>query len=56
MPERFFTAAEVAGSLDRARWDVLVAEAASRSATGHGGDTILVHDAVLRAQRRPAPR
>jgi cyclopropane fatty-acyl-phospholipid synthase-like methyltransferase len=51
-PERFFTAGEVATSLDPATWEVLVAEARSRPAHQHEGHDITVHDAVLRARRR----
>ena len=50
-PERFFTAGEVAESLDHG-WDVLVAEARPRPAAVHEGHDITVHDAVLRARRR----
>jgi len=50
-PERFFTAAEVAESLDDG-WDVVVAEARPRPAAVHEGHDITVHDAVLRARRR----
>ena len=51
-PERFFTAAEVAAALDRATWQVLVAEARPRPAHQHEGEHIEVHDAVVRARRR----
>jgi SAM-dependent methyltransferase len=51
-PERFFTAGEVAASLDPATWEVLVAEARPRPAHQHEGHDITVHDAVLRARRR----
>jgi SAM-dependent methyltransferase len=50
-PERFFTAGEVAESLDEA-WDVVVAEPRPRPAAVHEGHGITVHDAVLRARRR----
>lgn len=50
-PERFFTADEVAGSLDPAVWEVLVAEARPRPAHEHEGRDIQVHDAVIRARR-----
>jgi SAM-dependent methyltransferase len=50
-PERFFTARQVAESLDDG-WDVLVAEARPRPAHVHEGEDITVHDAVLRARRR----
>jgi SAM-dependent methyltransferase len=51
-PERFFTAGEVAESLDDG-WDVVVAEARPRPAAVHEGHDITVHDAVLRARKRP---
>jgi SAM-dependent methyltransferase len=51
-PERFFTPDEVAGSLDPATWEVLVAEARPRPAHQHEGEHIEVHDAVVRARRR----
>lgn len=54
-PDRFFTAAEVAGALDPAAWEVLVAEARPRPAHQHEGEHITVHDAVVRAHRR-SPR
>jgi SAM-dependent methyltransferase len=50
-PERFFTAAAVAESLDDG-WDIVVAEARPRPAHVHEGEDITVHDAVLRARRR----
>ena len=49
-PERFFTANEVAESLDEA-WEVLVAEPRTRPAAVHEGHDITVNDAVLRARR-----
>ena len=51
-PERFFTAQEVAASLDADEWEVLVAEARPRPAAVHEGHDITVHDAVVRARRR----
>ncbi|GAA4632277.1 class I SAM-dependent methyltransferase [Actinoallomurus vinaceus] len=50
--ERFFTAEEVAADLDPDRWDVVVAEARPRPATGDDGQEVTIHDAVLRARRR----
>ncbi|PRX99069.1 class I SAM-dependent methyltransferase [Allonocardiopsis opalescens] len=46
------TTAELAAGLDPGRWDLAVAETRSREA-GHGGRTVTIHDAVLRARRRP---
>jgi SAM-dependent methyltransferase len=51
-PDLFFTAEEVASSLDPAGWDVLLAEARPRPAAAHEGDVSTVHDAVLVARRR----
>ncbi|REF00840.1 class I SAM-dependent methyltransferase [Thermomonospora umbrina] len=51
-PEVHFTAREVAAGLDPHLWDVVVAEARSRSTTDHDGHEITLHDAVLRARRR----
>jgi hypothetical protein len=48
----FFTAEEVADSLDGGQWDVLVTEARPRTAGEHEGAGITVRDAVLRARRR----
>lgn len=47
------TAEEVAASLDPDRWDIIVAEARTRSVTNHGGHRSTLRDAVLRARRRP---
>jgi SAM-dependent methyltransferase len=51
-PELYFTAEEIAADLDADRWDVVVAEARPRPATGHDGQEVTLHDAVLRARRR----
>lgn len=47
----FFTAAALAAALDPASWQVLVAESRPRSSTNHDGETITIHDEVLRAVR-----
>jgi 2-polyprenyl-3-methyl-5-hydroxy-6-metoxy-1,4-benzoquinol methylase len=52
-PEVYFTAEEVAASLDPDRWDIAVAEARPRSATDHDGHEITLRDAVLRARKHP---
>jgi SAM-dependent methyltransferase len=52
-PDLFFTAEELAGSLDAHEWDILVADARPRSAIHPEGREITIHDAVLRARRRP---
>jgi 2-polyprenyl-3-methyl-5-hydroxy-6-metoxy-1,4-benzoquinol methylase len=51
--EVYFTAEEVAASLDPDHWDIAVAEARSRSVTDHDGHEITLRDAVLRARKRP---
>lgn len=51
-PELFFTAADVAASLAREEWDVLVSEALPRSAADQDGRSVTVRDAVLMARRR----
>jgi hypothetical protein len=48
----FFTAEEVASSLDPGDWEVVVAEARPRPAHAHEGDVATVHDAVVVARRR----
>jgi SAM-dependent methyltransferase len=53
MPEMFFTAEQVADSLDPARWEVLVADARPRPATDPECREITIRDAVLRARKRP---
>ncbi|MHA7305463.1 class I SAM-dependent methyltransferase [Arthrobacter sp. TMN-49] len=50
--DMFFTAREIADSLDPTQWDVVVAESRPRSAAGHDGESITIHDEVLRATRR----
>jgi SAM-dependent methyltransferase len=52
-PEVYFTAGDAAGSLDPQRWDIIVDAVRPREATDPEGRTVTVHDAVLRAQRRP---
>ncbi|MEU7484332.1 class I SAM-dependent methyltransferase [Streptomyces sp. NPDC042319] len=51
--EVHFTAEEIAADLDPARWEIVVAEARTRSVTGHGGQELTLEDAVLRARKRP---
>jgi SAM-dependent methyltransferase len=50
--ERFFTASDVAASLDPQGWDITVCEARPRPTLDPQGRTITIHDAVLMAQRR----
>lgn len=52
-PDLYFTAAEVAASLDPTDWKVDVAAARPRAATGRNGEAITIHDEVLRAVRLP---
>lgn len=52
-PDRFFTAEEVAAGLDPDQWDVLVADTRPRPAHVHDDREVTIHDAVLRARRRP---
>lgn len=53
LPELFFTASDVAGSLDPEQWEILVSAARARRATDHEGRSVTISDAVLRARRRP---
>ncbi|TFV62473.1 UNVERIFIED_ORG: methyltransferase domain-containing protein [Bacillus sp. AZ43] len=53
VPGMFFTAEEIAESLDGDAWDVRVADTVERPAGSHEGDVATVHDAVLVAGRRP---
>lgn len=46
------TAEQVAASLDPERWEIVVAEARTRTATHHGRE-LTVRDTVLRARKRP---
>jgi 2-polyprenyl-3-methyl-5-hydroxy-6-metoxy-1,4-benzoquinol methylase len=50
-PDMFFTAGEIAATLQGAQWRVHAEEARPRAAAGADGTTVTVHDAVLRAQR-----
>jgi SAM-dependent methyltransferase len=47
-----WTAADLAASLDDG-WTIEVAEARPREATDPEGNTVTIHDAILRARRRP---
>jgi thioredoxin reductase/2-polyprenyl-3-methyl-5-hydroxy-6-metoxy-1,4-benzoquinol methylase len=51
-PDMFFTAEEVASSLDADDWAVVVAEARPRPAHAHEGEVATVHDAVVVARKR----
>jgi thioredoxin reductase/SAM-dependent methyltransferase len=50
-PDMFFTAEEVASSLEPDDWEVVVAEARPRPAHAHEGDVATVQDAVVVARR-----
>lgn len=49
--ELFFSAVEVAAALDTSLWEVLLTGSRPRPATGHGGETITIHDEIMRAVR-----
>lgn len=51
-PGTHVTAEEIAAVLDPDRWDIVVAAARSRTAAGHDGNEITLHDAVLRARKQ----
>jgi SAM-dependent methyltransferase len=52
LPEFFYTPEQVAAVLDPAVWRIDVAAAQARTATDPEGQSITIHDAVLRATRR----
>jgi hypothetical protein len=52
-PDLFYTAEQLAGALDPDRWDILASDARARPATDPAGQPVTLHDAVLRARRRP---
>jgi SAM-dependent methyltransferase len=52
MPEMFFTAQQIAVTLDPVAWDVVVCEDRPRTASGPAGHELPVADTVLRARRR----
>ena len=51
-PELFFTAEQMAATLDPEQWEILVTDARPRPATDPDGREITISDAVLRARRR----
>ena len=51
VPDLFFTAADVAGALDQAKWRIGVAESRPRTAQNADGRPMTVHDEVMRAMR-----
>lgn len=52
LPDLFYTAADIAASLDPSEWDVIVSGKRERETTDPDGRTVTINDAVLRAQRR----
>lgn len=52
-PELFFTAEQIAATLDPAHWEVLAADSRARAVRDAEGRETTFHDAVLRARRRP---
>ncbi|AKU92627.1 class I SAM-dependent methyltransferase [Vulgatibacter incomptus] len=53
IPDLYFTAEEVAATLETDGWELLISGTRPRSASAHGGGTITVHDMVLKARRLP---
>jgi SAM-dependent methyltransferase len=53
LPGLFFTASQAAACLDPGQWTVVTDEARPRTATDPDGRVVTIHDAVLRATRRP---
>ena len=51
-PEMFFTAEEIAASLEPADWHVAIASAPERQVPDPDGQLVTIHDAVLHAIRR----
>jgi SAM-dependent methyltransferase len=52
VPDLFFTAADIAASLDPHEWDIEVSEARARPAVDPQGQPVTIHDTVLSARRR----
>ncbi|KAA2253865.1 class I SAM-dependent methyltransferase [Solihabitans fulvus] len=53
VPEMFYSAEEIADSLDPERWEILAADTRPRLTNHAEGRETTIHDAVLRARRRP---
>jgi SAM-dependent methyltransferase len=51
-PDMFYTAEDVARTLDPDGWSILAADARPRTMTGPDGQEHTIHDAVLRARRK----
>jgi SAM-dependent methyltransferase len=47
------TAADITAGLDSATWEIVTAEEHSRMLAGPGGQAVPLHDAIVRATRRP---
>ena len=52
IPDLFFTGDDIAASLDPDEWDIITNAAAAGPATDPEGNTITIHDTVLRARRQ----
>jgi SAM-dependent methyltransferase len=52
LPELYFTGDDIVATLDPHQWDIITNAAAQRPATDPDGDTVMVHDTVLRAWHR----
>jgi SAM-dependent methyltransferase len=52
LPDFFYTAEQVAATLDPDDWEIVVAAASGRQATDPDGQPVTIRDAVLRARRR----
>jgi len=53
LPGLLFTAEQIAAELDGEDWEVVTCAARARAASDAEGTPVTVHDAVLRARRRP---
>jgi SAM-dependent methyltransferase len=52
LPELFYTAEDVAALLESSAWDIVISTARKREAIDPHGETVTIHDTVLRARRR----
>jgi ubiquinone/menaquinone biosynthesis C-methylase UbiE len=52
MREVYYSPEDVIGSLEASQWQVLVSEARPREIFGSAGQSITVHDTIVRAKRR----
>jgi 2-polyprenyl-3-methyl-5-hydroxy-6-metoxy-1,4-benzoquinol methylase len=51
-PDLFFTAEQIAETLDESEWEIIAADAPGREATDPEGRTVTIHDTVFHALRR----